>query len=103
VAVGIPVSGWTADRDGTRRVFGPAVAIFTVTSVRCRLSVYVPMLGAARVLQGLGALMMTPVGRLAIVRTFAKAERLVARNLPCQSGREYSEAPTTTARRDPTI
>ena len=38
------------------------------------------MLVAARILQGLGAAMMTPVGRLAIIRTFAKSELLVAMN-----------------------
>ena len=80
LAVGIPVSGWIADRYGTRRVFGSAVALFTVASVLCGLSVNVPMLVAARILQGAGAAMMTPVGRLAIVRTFAKSELLVAMN-----------------------
>ncbi len=80
LAVGIPVSGWIADRYGTRRVFALAVAIFTVSSVLCGLSVNVPMLVAARILQGLGAAMMTPVGRLAIIRTFAKSELLVAMN-----------------------
>ena len=38
------------------------------------------MLVAARVLQGMGAAMMLPVGRLAIVRTFPKSELLVAMN-----------------------
>ncbi len=80
LAVGIPVSGWIADRYGTRRVFGLAVAIFTLASVLCGLSVNVPMLVAARILQGLGAAMMTPVGRLAIIRTFPKSELLVAMN-----------------------
>src|ERR1700692_3190173 len=80
LAVGIPISGWIADRYGTRRVFALAVAIFTLASVLCGLSVNVPMLVAARILQGLGAAMMTPVGRLAIIRTFAKSELLVAMN-----------------------
>jgi EmrB/QacA subfamily drug resistance transporter len=80
LAVGIPISGWIADRFGTRRVFSTAVALFTVASIACGLSVNVPMLVAARILQGLGAAMMTPVGRLAIIRTFAKSELLVAMN-----------------------
>jgi MFS family permease len=80
LAVGIPVSGWIADRYGTRRVFALAVAIFALARVLCGLSVNVPMLVAARILQGLGAAMMTPVGRLAIIRTFAKLELLVAMN-----------------------
>jgi EmrB/QacA subfamily drug resistance transporter len=80
LAVGIPISGWIADRFGTRRVFSTAVAIFTLASIACGLSVNVTMLVAARILQGLGAALMTPVGRLAIVRTFAKSELLVAMN-----------------------
>ena len=71
LAVGIPISGWIADRFGTRRVFSSAVALFTLASIACGLSVNVTMLIAARILQGLGAALMTPVGRLAIVRTFA--------------------------------
>lgn len=80
LAVGIPISGWIADRFGTRRVFSTAVALFTIASVACGLSVNVPMLVGARILQGLGAAMMTPVGRLAIIRTFDKSELLVAMN-----------------------
>ena len=53
-----------------------AIAIFTVASVLCGLSLNPPMLVAARILQGLGAAMMTPVGRLAIVRTFPKSQLL---------------------------
>lgn len=80
LAVSIPVSGWMADRYGTRRVFMSAVAIFTLASVLCGLSVNSPMLVAARLLQGLGAAMMMPVGRLTIVRTFPKSELLSAMN-----------------------
>ncbi|MDO9316216.1 MAG: DHA2 family efflux MFS transporter permease subunit [Burkholderiaceae bacterium] len=80
LAVCIPVSGWMADRYGTRRVFAAAVAIFTIASMLCGLAINVPMLVAARILQGIGAAMMMPVGRLAIIRTFAKSELLMAMN-----------------------
>jgi EmrB/QacA subfamily drug resistance transporter len=80
LAVCIPISGWMADRFGTRRVFGIAVAVFTLASVLCGLAQNVPMLIASRMLQGAGAAMMMPVGRLAIVRTFPKSELLVAMN-----------------------
>jgi EmrB/QacA subfamily drug resistance transporter len=80
LAVFIPISGWMADRFGTRRVFGIAVALFTFSSVLCGVSVNVPMLVAARILQGMGAAMMMPVGRLAIIRTFPKTELLTAMN-----------------------
>ena len=80
LAVCIPVSGWMADRFGTRRVFGSAVALFTIASILCGLALNAPMLVAARILQGIGAAMMMPVGRLAIIRTFPKSELLVAMN-----------------------
>lgn len=80
LAVGIPISGWMADRYGTRRVFAWAVAVFTLSSVLCGLSVNVPMLVGARILQGIGAAMMMPVGRLTVIRTFPKTELLAAMN-----------------------
>jgi len=80
LAVCIPVSGWMADRYGTRRVFSIAVGLFTFSSVLCGLSLNAPMLVAARILQGVGAAMMMPVGRLAIIRTFPKSELLRAMN-----------------------
>ncbi len=80
LAVCIPVSGWMADRYGTRRVFSVAVSVFTVASILCGLAQNAPMLVAGRILQGVGAAMMMPVGRLAIIRTFPKAELLRAMN-----------------------
>ncbi|WP_025916985.1 DHA2 family efflux MFS transporter permease subunit [Herminiimonas sp. CN] len=80
LAVCIPISGWMADRFGTRRVFSSAVAVFTASSMLCGLALNVPMLVAARILQGIGAAMMMPVGRLAIVRTFPKSQLLSAMN-----------------------
>lgn len=80
LAVCIPVSGWMADRFGTRRVFATAIAVFTVSSMLCGLALNVPMLVAARIIQGIGAAMMMPVGRLTIIRTFPKAELLAAMN-----------------------
>src|SRR5471030_3218370 len=53
LAVCIPVSGWMADRFGTRRVFSIAVAVFTLSSILCGLSLNVPMLVGARILQGM--------------------------------------------------
>ena len=80
LAVGIPISGWMADRFGTRRVFAVAIMVFTVASILCGLALNTPMLVAARMLQGLGGAMMMPVGRLTIIRTFPKAELLGAMN-----------------------
>ena len=74
VAVFVPVSGWLADRFGTRHVFSAAIGIFVLGSLLCGLSGNIHILVACRVLQGLGGAMMVPVGRLTIVRTFPKAE-----------------------------
>jgi EmrB/QacA subfamily drug resistance transporter len=74
LAVFIPVSGWAADRFGTRRVFASAIALFTLGSLLCGLSGSIHILVACRILQGVGGAMMVPVGRLTLVRTFAKSE-----------------------------
>ena len=74
LAVFIPISGWMADRFGTRRVFASAIGIFTLGSVLCGISNNIHVLVADRILQGCGGAMMVPVGRLTLVRTFAKSE-----------------------------
>jgi EmrB/QacA subfamily drug resistance transporter len=74
LAVFIPISGWMADRFGTRRVFASAIGLFTVGSLLCGLSTNIHFLVAFRILQGCGGAMMIPVGRLTLVRTFAKSE-----------------------------
>lgn len=74
LAVFIPVSGWVADRFGTRVVFSSAIGIFTLGSLLCGLSSNLHVLVACRILQGCGGAMMVPVGRLTIVHAFAKSE-----------------------------
>src|ERR1700734_1322203 len=80
LAVFIPISGWMADRFGTRRVFASAIGIFTLGSFLCGISSNIHLLVAFRILQGGGGAMMGPVGRLTLVRTFAKSELLRAMN-----------------------
>src|ERR1700757_3294952 len=74
LAVFIPISGWMADRFGTRRVFASAIGLFTLGSLLCGISTNIHLLVACRLLQGCGGAMMVPVGRLTLVRTFAKSE-----------------------------
>jgi len=78
LAIFIPVSGWVADRFGTRRVFGTAIGIFTIGSLCCGISSNLTLLIMSRLLQGVGGAMMMPVGRITIVRTFPKSEMLRA-------------------------
>src|SRR6202522_1515471 len=74
LAIFIPISGWMADRFGTRRVFAAAIGIFTLGSFLCGMSTNIHALVACRILQGCGGSMMVPVGRLTLVRAFAKSE-----------------------------
>ena len=74
LAVFIPISGWMADHFGTRRVFASAIGLFTLGSFLCGISSDIHLLVACRILQGCGGAMMVPVGRLTLVRTFAKSE-----------------------------
>jgi EmrB/QacA subfamily drug resistance transporter len=78
LAVFIPISGWMADRFGTRRVFASAIGLFTLGSLLCGISSDIHLLVACRILQGCGGAMMVPVGRLTLVRTFAKSELIRA-------------------------
>ena len=78
LAVFIPISGWMADRYGTRRVFASAIGLFSLGSCLCGISSDIHLLVASRIVQGCGGAMMVPVGRLTLVRTFAKSELLAA-------------------------
>ncbi len=80
LAVFIPISGWMADRFGTKQVFKLAIGLFIIGSLLCGVAPNVPFLVASRILQGIGGAMMTPVGRLALVRTFLRSELLSAMN-----------------------
>src|SRR5256884_2620464 len=74
LAVFIPISGWTADRFGARRVFSAAIVVFTVGSIGCGFADSLWMLVVARIVQGVGGAMMVPVGRLVLLRTVPKSE-----------------------------
>ncbi len=78
LAMFIPASGKMADRFGSRTVFRAAIGVFTLGSILCGLSQSLPELVAARMLQGLGGAMMSPVGRLVLLRTASKAELVSA-------------------------
>src|SRR4030088_3265991 len=69
LAVFIPASGWTAGRFGARTVFRPAIAIFLIGSIGCAFASSLSGFVSARIVQGMGGAMMTPVGRLVLVRS----------------------------------
>jgi len=72
LAIFIPASGWMADRFGARNVFRIAIGVFVLGSIGCALSRSLEEFVLARVLQGAGGAMMTPVGRLILVRSIDK-------------------------------
>ena len=78
LAVLIPASGHVADRFGARTVFSSAIVLFTLSSILCAQAQNLPMLVAARLLQGAGGAMMIPVGRLVLLRSVDKADLVSA-------------------------
>jgi EmrB/QacA subfamily drug resistance transporter len=81
LAIFIPASGWTADRFGARNVFRLAIAVFVLGSIGCALSQSLEEFVIARIFQGIGGAMMTPVGRLIVVRAIDKEALLNAMSL----------------------
>src|SRR3954468_10038609 len=67
LAVFIPMSGWTADRYGARTVFRAPIAVFMLGSSGCAFATSLTGFVIARIVQGMGGAMMTPVGRLVLV------------------------------------
>ncbi|WP_202306449.1 multidrug transporter subunit MdtD [Dryocola clanedunensis] len=86
VAMLIPVSGWLADRFGTRRVFMIAVSLFTLGSFACAMSGSLSQLVVFRVIQGIGGAMMMPVARLALIRAYPRSELLPVLNFVTMPG-----------------
>jgi EmrB/QacA subfamily drug resistance transporter len=78
LAIFIPISGWIADRYGTRKVFCSAVVLFVIASVLCGISQTLLQFVACRVLQGAAGAMMTPVGRLAVLKVTPKENLVTA-------------------------
>ena len=74
LAIFIPASGWTADHFGASTVFRTAIAVFVIGSIGCALSGSLTDFVIARIIQGMGGAMMTPVGRMVLVRTIPKRE-----------------------------
>ncbi|CAI9678803.1 MFS transporter [Elizabethkingia anophelis] len=80
LAVFMPVSGFLADKFGTKKVFISSLILFSIGSLFCALSQNLTQLVLSRVIQGIGGSLMTPVGKLALIKTFDKNELLKAMN-----------------------
>ena len=75
LAAVIPLTGWAADRFGTKRLYMLAVGLFTAGSVLCAAASSIEMLVTFRVLQGLGGGMLMPLGMTIMTRA-AGPERI---------------------------
>lgn len=78
LAVFIPISGWVADKYGTRNVFGGAMIGFLVASMLCGISQNLTQFVIARILQGTAGAMMVPVGRLSVLKNTQKQDLVTA-------------------------
>lgn len=72
LALFIPVSGYLADKFGTKKIFILALALFSLGSLFCSMSKTLIQLDLSRIFQGLGGALMTPVARLALLKTYPK-------------------------------
>ncbi|MGZ4445025.1 MAG: MFS transporter, partial [Nocardioidaceae bacterium] len=68
LAAVIPLTGWAADRFGTKRLYMLAVLLFAAGSVLCSLAWNIESLVGFRVLQGLGGGMLMPLGMTIMTR-----------------------------------
>ncbi|OLF38500.1 DHA2 family efflux MFS transporter permease subunit [Psychrobacter sp. Cmf 22.2] len=80
LAIFIPISGFLADKYGTRRIFLTAIVIFSVGSLLCAASPTLDFLIGSRVIQGIGGAMMTPVARLILVKSYPRNKLLTVMN-----------------------
>src|SRR3990167_5176167 len=80
LAIFIPISGWFADRFGTKRIFIIALIVFTIGSLFCGLAINLETLVLSRIVQGIGGALMMPVGRLILLKSFPKAELVKVTN-----------------------
>lgn len=80
LALFMPVSGFLADKFGTKKIFISSLVVFSLGSLFCSLSQNLTELVISRVVQGIGGSLMTPVGKLALIKTFHKNELLKAMN-----------------------
>ncbi len=78
LAIFIPISGWLADRFGAKNVFRLAIGVFMLGSLACSFAFSLESFVMARFFQGIGSSMMTPVGRLLLVRSTPRSELVAA-------------------------
>ena len=73
VAIFLPLSSWLSDRFGARSVMAISIAVFVATSMACGAANDLATFVAMRVVQGASAALMSPAGRLVVLRDTPKA------------------------------
>ncbi|WP_047453383.1 MFS transporter [Rhizobium rhizogenes] len=81
MAAFVPLAGWAGDRYGARRVFLASITLFTVASLFCGLSGNLTEFVIARAVQGIGSALMTPVGRIIVLRNARKSDLVHAMSM----------------------
>ena len=76
LALLMPLGGSLADRFGTKRIFMPAVLLFGIGSILCASATSLNQLIIYRIIQAAGGALMTPIARLALIRSFDKSQWL---------------------------
>ena len=77
LAIFIPISGWIADKFGSKNVFITAVVIFTMSSLWCGFANNLMELSIARFIQGVGGALGLPVGRLILIRVVGRENLII--------------------------
>ncbi|MFC7491386.1 MULTISPECIES: DHA2 family efflux MFS transporter permease subunit [unclassified Knoellia] len=80
LATVIPLTGWAADRFGTKRLYMAALTLFTLGSALCAAATSINMLILFRVIQGLGGGLLMPLGMVIMTKAAGPARmgRLMA-------------------------
>src|SRR3546814_2638616 len=78
LAIFIPISGWMADRFGAKKIFRLAIFVFIIGSIFCANSDSLVTFVMSRFLKGMGGAMMTPGGRLVLLRTTNRSDLVSA-------------------------
>lgn len=80
VAIFTPISGFVADKYGTKVTFLAAISVFTAGSVMCALSPTLGSLVFSRVVQGFGGALLVPVAKLVLIKSYPRQQMLSVMN-----------------------
>jgi DHA2 family multidrug resistance protein len=80
-AVVIPLTGWLTQRIGQVKLFVGAILLFVISSAMCGLAPTLPVLLAARILQGAAAGPLIPLSQALLLTSFSKEKSATALSL----------------------